>query len=609
MSILTTTGMTNYINTYKQDQVNKRVVPLSNKKANLSSIVSIWGNVSSKLSNLKSIINDLAQTGTSSVFQGKSATSSDSTIINATATSTATPAVFNIKVNQLTKNDILMSNQVASSDISSLGNGAQTHTIKVNDGTYYSTVDISLSAVTSGNRLSKDVMTSLQSAINGDYYAKIIDGDSLAFTPITLNDTNNKFKINLSGSTKEITLTNQTYNTYNDLLNEIINKVNSANIGVTATNESGKLKLSSNIKGAYIAVDTTTDIAQSIGFDDSNKYKAFSDLVSASVFTPSTDNYRLSLMAKSSGSGKLNISDDTGSSILQSLGITSAIINDRNAKLNNGQTTAGWVYLGSELNAKLEFNGVNVEKSSNTINDLVSGVTFDLKSTSGTTQTIQINQDQTSITNKINDFITKFNDVYSYVKNNMSSGSTSGRGKLAGDQTAYALIDLLKKTANIEVGSNSDIKTLKDMGIVFDIDTGLKISDTTKFNNAISTKINEVEAFFNKDVTGTAINETNYTNYGFAQQFKYNVIAPFLDGRTDSNGNTRTALITNLTTSYNKNISQLSNSIDTLTKRIDKEADTMKSRLTKMQNQLAAMINSQNSFNSFFGGVSSSSLL
>lgn len=95
--------MTNYINTYKQDQVNKRVVPLSNKKANLSSIVSIWGNVSSKLSNLKSIINDLAQTRASSVFQGKSATSSDSTIINATATSTATPAVFNIKVNQLAK--------------------------------------------------------------------------------------------------------------------------------------------------------------------------------------------------------------------------------------------------------------------------------------------------------------------------------------------------------------------------------------------------------------------------------------------------------------------------------------------------------------------------
>jgi len=87
------------------------------------------------------------------------------------------------------------------------------------------------------------------------------------------------------------------------------------------------------------------------------------------------------------------------------------------------------------------------------------------------------------------------------------------------------------------------------------------------------------------------------------------VIAPFLDGRTDSNGNTRTALITNLTSSYNKNISQLSNSIDTLTKRIDKEADTMKSRLTKMQNQLAAMINSQNSFNSFFGGISSSFLL
>jgi len=604
MSILTTSGITNYINTFKQEQVNKRVLPLSTKKNNISAVVSIWGNVSSKLYSLKSVLSDLAKTGSESVFQNKTATSSDESVISAKVSSSAVPAVFNIKVNQLAKNDILMSNHVSDTDTSSLGDNAQSHRVLINDGDYYSFVDVSLSA-TSG-RTSKDVMNSLQTAINADYYAKVIDGNNSSFSQITLDNSNNIFKINLNGSIKNITLSNGTYNSYDDLVDEIVSKVNAANVGVSAEKVDGKLKISSNTKSSYVAVDTDTEVAQAIGFTDNKKYKAASDLASVSVFSPLSGNSRLSIMAKSTGSGKLNIADDTGSNLLNSLGISSSVIADRNTKLNASQATAGWVYLGSELDAQLEFNGVNVTKKSNSISDLVSGVTFELESTNTNTQTITITENQTDIKSKINDFISKFNDVYTYVKNNMSSGSMSSRGKLAGDQTAYALLNEMKKFAEKEVTSAADIKSLKEMGITFNASTGLSISDTSKFNNAIQAKLSSVEAFFNTDVVGTTIDETNMENYGFAKQFNYGIIGTFLDGKYDSGGTFRTAMITNLTNSYNKNITQINNNIDLLNKRIDKEADVIKTRLNKMQNQLAQMMAAQGSFNSFFGGYTSS---
>lgn len=608
ISILTTSGMTSYINTWKSSQTTSRVTPLTTKKNTYSAAVSLWGSVSSKLSTLKTSLSTLKQTGTDSVFQTKSVTSTNEDAITASANSSATPTVYNIKVNQLAKNDILLSSQVSSSKLSSLGDTAQKQTITLNDGTYYSNVSLDLAAATS--RTDSNVMSALSTAINGDYYAKVTDGNSSGFSPLTVDSSNNSFKINLNGTTKTISISEGTYNSYDNLVDEIVNKVNNSGSGVNAEKVDGKLKIASNSQNTYVAVDTSTVLAKAMNFTDDKKYKAASNIASVSVFTPANNESRLSITAKQSGTGKLNISDGSSSSLLNSLGMDSSTLSDRTAKLSSGSSSAGWVYIGTgsnqELDAKLDFNGTTVVKNSNTVTDLVSGVTFNLKKTTSEATTVTIKNDTSTITGNINSFITAFNDVYTTVKNNMKSGSTSTRGKLAGDATATSLVDQLRTRAMQSISANGDIKSLSDLGISFDVSTGLSITDSTKFNNALQTNISSVESFFNT-TTNDEVTSSNVSGLGFSERFLWDAVTPFIEGRKDSNGNQHSGLITNITSSYNKNITTLTTNITSMNERITKEADALKKKLQSAQTQLASLLNSQSTFNSIYGSSSSTS--
>ena len=67
---------------------------------------------------------------------------------------------------------------------------------------------------------------------------------------------------------------------------------------------------------------------------------------------------------------------------------------------------------------------MDIQRNSNSISDLATGVTFHLKAemqATDTTSTITVSNDVPTVESDIKDFITKFNAVYTNIQNNSVS--------------------------------------------------------------------------------------------------------------------------------------------------------------------------------------------
>jgi flagellar hook-associated protein 2 len=252
--------------------------------------------------------------------------------------------------------------------------------------------------------------------------------------------------------------------------------------------------------------------------------------------------------------------------------------------LTKAQTpnTAGFLYAdisseNNQLNAKLNFNGISIQRSSNSISDLVSGVSFTLKSTmkeSDSDVSIIVDKDVAAVKTKVEEFITKFNDVYSYIKS--QSGINSGqRGVLWGDSSASSLLSTLNQINFHPVDGipSGDLNTLSKIGISFNAKTGLSISDSAKFEQNVLEKTSEFEALFNS--------ENGIANLLFTK------INPYLGSA---------GMLANSQSSLTTNIKGIDDKIVSIEKRIDRSASVLRRQYEELQIQLATLLTTQSYF-------------
>jgi flagellar hook-associated protein 2 len=189
---------------------------------------------------------------------------------------------------------------------------------------------------------------------------------------------------------------------------------------------------------------------------------------------------------------------------------------------------------------------------------------------------VTVAADDTTIKNKVKDFIKSFNDVYLNIKNKSTSDKL-GRGVFTSDATAQSILRTLTTSVMNKVDSASDsvYNRLSAIGITFDPTTGLTFADETKFSQAISEKADSVASIFN-------------SSSGIATKLYSNV----------SNYLGSAGVIANVKTSYDNNIKYLTDKITSVQARIDKSSETLRKKYQEMQNQYAALINSQNMLSS-----------
>jgi len=582
--ILTTSSINSLITSYIANENEKLITPITKRVSKYQSLSSVYSILSSKLDKFKSLLTNLRSTESSSLFNAKSAASSNTSFITASAGNSASVGAYGIRVNQLAKNDLLVSQEL-SSTLANAVTGTQYFTVKTGDGSggeYISNIEVALT----GTETNQTVMEKIRDAINAD---KAVVSSSSMSTSSSYSGGTSTFKINLNGTEKSITVNGG--GTYEELIDELVSKINTDISGVTAEKVVDspnpgdvKLKLTVGDASKYISIthESGFDLVSDLNIGVT-KEKGASGIVTASVLSPVSGFSQFTLTTKETGVDFRikELSDNSTYSALSSIGLN--LGSDRPTfNQSTDPDTTGYVYsditVNSQLNAIIEFNGLNIQRNSNVVSDLVSGVTFSLKSLMEPTDpnvNVTVTADTSSIKTKIEDFITQFNDIYTYIKAQQESSNTTGRGVLSSDGNASTLLSTLSELVYSKVPGISDqnINTLYQIGLTFNSNTGLSISDSSKLEQKIRDNGDEIAALFNStDGISNAL---------------YNKINPYLGIE---------GYLSKSKSNFESNIKALNDRKIAGEKRINKSSIILRQRYEQLQAQLASILTIQNFF-------------
>ena len=209
-----------------------------------------------------------------------------------------------------------------------------------------------------------------------------------------------------------------------------------------------------------------------------NAFNNASSRAEASVVQVSPTDYRILITTKTSGT-------DSG-----------AILNPVVSGTGPTKITTGDVTSSAATDASFRINGIGpFTRQSNTINDVISQVTFNLLGiNSPSTAKVTISDDPDTSVAAMRKFIDAYNEVAVYVRDNstISREESNGEvenifGPLASTRTDdSALTSIREVFAGIAYSGTSTIRILADLGVESQRDGTLLLNET-KFKNAIST--------------------------------------------------------------------------------------------------------------------------
>ncbi len=230
---------------------------------------------------------------------------------------------------------------------------------------------------------------------------------------------------------------------------------------------------------------TLEDLRDAINSDSGNPG------VTATIVNVGTSDYRLVLTGQDSGS-------------------TMTITITANTDLTGFSDTDFTAHTAQD--AKFRIGGVDVVKSSNTVSDVIPGVTFTLKAESTTSVTITVNNDIDTIRQNIEDFVTAYNDVVDYIDANTAYDVTTRTGSpLTGESTPRNIMTRLQDIVTARVGSNpEDLRTLAQLGITTDYETGHLEIDSATLEEKLTTDLSDVETLFDDQTSGIAYEMYSY---------------------------------------------------------------------------------------------------
>jgi len=219
--------------------------------------------------------------------------------------------------------------------------------------------------------------------------------------------------------------------------------------------------------------------------------------VTAAVIHDGNGNYYLTLASNKTGTDNtisFTIQDDDGNNDDAS-GLSALYTDPANHTLTETQAAE---------NAQLTINGINVERSSNTIDDLIEGVTLDLKKEApGETVNVEVSRNFSSITSKVQDFVDKYNSlVDTFTRLQSYNAETKEAGTLLGDSTTSQIRYRLQRMLYTQVSGIADeVNGLSKLGIEVDRNGKLSLNES-ELTDALENHLDDVVNFFTLDENG-----------------------------------------------------------------------------------------------------------
>lgn len=211
----------------------------------------------------------------------------------------------------------------------------------------------------------------------------------------------------------------------------------------------------------------------------------------------------VSLVANNEGGGSLNF------------GTVSPVVQGYSMQVTAGQ------------DASVMVDGVTVNRSTNTMSDVINGVTLNLLNVEpGTTLTLNVGRDTSTIQQSVQKYVDDYNTFVNYVNNQFTyDPTTNSSGILGGDSTLSGIkSDLQSITVDPISLLPANMDALSLIGINSDQNGNLSI-DSTAFTNAMQTDFNDFEKVFTGEGSTTSGEVTflGFTNDTQAGDYAVNI--------------------------------------------------------------------------------------
>lgn len=291
--------------------------------------------------------------------------------------------------------------------------------------------------------------------------------------------------------------------------------------------------------------------------------------VTATILNDGTG-YKLLLTSNDTGADnslKVTVNGDADSNQLDNAGL-SQLAYDPAGTADNGKNLTQTV---AAQDATLNVDGIiGIKKSSNTITDLIQGITLNLvkPSGSGISATLTVDRDPTSVKGLVQKFVSAYNDLHKTLGDVTSyDPKTQQGGILLGDSTILSLQRQLRSllTSNVD-GLGGSYQLLSNVGVSFQRDGTLSL-DAKKLETALNADTQSVAGLFATvgTVSDSLINYSSATSATKPGSYAVNVTQLATQGY---NGGVGTAALANSSGTFTSPV-VIDSSNDTLILKVD----------------------------------------
>ncbi len=206
--------------------------------------------------------------------------------------------------------------------------------------------------------------------------------------------------------------------------------------------------------------------------------------VTASIINDGSG-YRLLMTSEETGEQnamRIEALDDSGNLLTSGLS-TLAYNENQLADSTTTQTSKG-------EDAQLQVNGLTITRSSNNVDEVIKGVTLNLKNADvGTNVTVTVTADTEKLTESIQSFVDSYNNLKTFIDDLSSyNADTQQAGLLLGDSTTRTMMNQIRSLISEPiVGLTGKYRSLTELGVNTNRDNDYLLDfDTSTFSSALT---------------------------------------------------------------------------------------------------------------------------
>ncbi len=467
-------------------------IPITRLKADKSKLTAKDDAVSAIKSSLTSLQNNISNLKDPAFFASNIATSSDTTVATATATSSAAKSTYTVVISSLASAGTLKSG-------TSLGPAAQkiSNTITAGDlltanTSYGSSLTLGTFTVNGASVTidSTDTLTSTLTKINTATGGNVTGTYNAATDTISLTAASGTLVLGGSADTSNFLVRSRLYTNGTNAVTSLTSVGNidttavigdaSSRIGAYSSLTSGTI----TVNGVSISIDTTVDTMQNvldrITASSANVYASYDSIEDRMVLT-----------SKVTGSTGIAVADGT-SNFASSMKLTNT----------TSQVTAG-------NDTTFTINGGVSRKSADlTLSETESGIAgLTISAVKTGTFTLTVGTDTARIQSELSDFVSQYNSLQNIISSYTATppedaNPLDSQYILSNDSLVTSLPNEIRKLVMAAPGTGT-YRMLEDLGVTANgSDNLLEFTDPAKLTSALATNLSDVISVFTDSTTG-----------------------------------------------------------------------------------------------------------